>query len=80
MPRRVRGMDQPTRVQRRLVLAPFRPGLGDVRSILLGGPERLFLSDRVSIFNVCQTSPTLHVRSSVIVTSPRSATYARIAA
>ena len=34
--------DQPTRVQRRLVLAPFRPGLGDVRSILLGGPERLF--------------------------------------
>jgi hypothetical protein len=30
--------DQPTRVQRRLVLAPFRPGLGDVRSILLGGP------------------------------------------
>jgi hypothetical protein len=34
--------DQPIRVQLRLVLAPFRPGLGNVRSILLGGPERLF--------------------------------------
>ena len=81
--------DQPTRVQLRLVLAPFLSGLGDVRSILLGGPERLFLSDRPSSFNVCQISPTLaatwcvansHVRSSAIVVSPRSATYARIAA
>lgn len=51
--------DQPARVQLRLVLAPLRPGLGDVRSILLGGPERLFLSDRPSSFNVCQISPTL---------------------
>ena len=34
--------DQPARVQLRLVPAPFRAGLGDVRSILSGGPERLY--------------------------------------
>jgi hypothetical protein len=51
--------DQLACVQLRLVLAPFRPGLGDVRSILLGGPERLFFSDKPSSFNVCQISPTL---------------------
>ncbi len=51
--------DQPARVQLGLVLALLRPGLGDARSILPGGPERLFLSDRPSNFNVCQISPTL---------------------
>ena len=51
--------DQLARIQLRLVLAPLRPGLGYVRTILLGGPERLFLSDRPSSFNVCQISPTL---------------------
>ena len=51
--------DQLACVQLRLVLAPFHPGLGDVRSILLGGPERLFFSDKPSSFNVCQISPTL---------------------
>ena len=51
--------DQPARIKRRLALAPFRTSLRDVRPILLGGPERLFLSVRPSSFNVCQISPTL---------------------
>ena len=51
--------DQPARVKRRLALTPFRTGLGDVRPILLGRPERLFFSVRPSSFNVCQISPTL---------------------
>jgi len=38
--------DQAMRVQPRLVLAPRRARRGDIRAILLGGMERLFLSVR----------------------------------
>jgi hypothetical protein len=33
--------DQPARGQLRLILPPFRTGLGDIRPVLFGRPERL---------------------------------------
>ena len=51
--------DQFARIKWVLVLTPFGARLGDVWPILLGRPERLFLSARPSSLNVCQINPTL---------------------
>ena len=85
-----------TRDARISILARVRPETGYVdadrhrqlnHACRRGGPY--VFERQPSSFNVCQISPTLaatwcvansHVRSSAIVVSPRSATYARIAA
>ncbi len=71
-----------------LIVAPFLPGLGDVRTVLLGRSERLFLSVSLSVDRVFQMTPVLAVTfcmassqvfSSSIVASGRATTCARSA-
>src|SRR5450631_3421361 len=80
--------DQLSGAQTGLHLAPRDPGLGDVRTILLGRSERLFLNVCLSRTNVRCIRPVLadtlcvadsHARNSAIVASGTEATCAAIA-